>query len=49
MNSKNLLNLTLEQKTKGVWLSGIKGEGKFKRWHTNGKLRVHCFYQDEKK
>jgi hypothetical protein len=41
MNILGLLDLTPEQKEKGVWLSGIEGEGEYKSWHTNGKLNHH--------
>jgi antitoxin component YwqK of YwqJK toxin-antitoxin module len=48
VNARDLLNLTFQQKIKGVWLSGIEGEGEYKKWYENGKLDVHCFYNDRK-
>ena len=30
----------------GLWFSGIKDEGEYKRWHENGELWVYCFYKD---
>jgi hypothetical protein len=48
MNIVDLLNLTLEQKTKGVWLSGIEEEGEFKRWHENDQLSHHYFLKNGK-
>jgi antitoxin component YwqK of YwqJK toxin-antitoxin module len=48
INTLELLDLTLRQKTKGVWLSGVKKEGEYKRWHSNGKLQSHCHYKNGK-
>jgi hypothetical protein len=48
MNSLELLELTLEQKTKGVWLSGIEGEGEYKKWRKDNKLAVHRFFLKRK-
>jgi len=35
-----------ENKTKGIWLSGIEGEGEFVRYHENGNLREHSFWKN---
>ena len=35
-----------ENKTKGIWLSGIEGEGEYLRYHKNGQLRYHEFYKN---
>ena len=31
----------------GVWFSEIEGVGEFKSWYNDGRLSVHCFYNDE--
>jgi antitoxin component YwqK of YwqJK toxin-antitoxin module len=46
MNTLDLINLTPEEKIKGVWFSGIKGEGEYKQWYNNGQLVIHCFYKN---
>ena len=33
-------------KTTGIYFSGIRGEGKFKKWKDNSQLGVHCFYKN---
>lgn len=48
MNTLELLNITHEQKIKGVWFSGKVGHGEYKRWHNNGQLYIHCFYKNNK-
>jgi hypothetical protein len=48
MTSLELLNLSFADKLKGVWLSGVKGEGEFKRWHRNGQLWFHCYFKNDK-
>ena len=35
-----------ENKTKGIWLSGIEGEGEFLRYHENGQLWRHEFFKN---
>ena len=36
-------------KEKGIWFGGIKKDGEYKSWHTNGRLQIHCFYENGKK
>jgi antitoxin component YwqK of YwqJK toxin-antitoxin module len=48
MTSLKLLDLDYEDKLKGVWLSGTRGEGEFKRWYRNGKIWFHCYYKNSK-
>jgi hypothetical protein len=47
MNALELLNLTSEEKTKGIWLYGIEGEDKYRNWYENGQLAIRCFYDDK--
>lgn len=35
-----LFDYILEEKLKGVWVSGVEGNGEFKQWWPNGNLRV---------
>ena len=42
------LRLTLEQKRKGVWFSGIKGEGEHIELHDNDRIYEHSFYKNGK-
>ena len=37
-----------KNKTKGIWLSGIEGEGEFLQYYENGKLWIHTFYKNGK-
>jgi len=30
----------------GLWFSGYRGEGEWKRWYENGQLNIDCFYTD---
>lgn len=46
MSAFEILTLTQEQKVKGVWLSGIKGEGEYKCWWSNGNLFTHSFWEN---
>jgi antitoxin component YwqK of YwqJK toxin-antitoxin module len=48
MKLSELLNLTDEQKEKGVWFSGIAGEGEYKEWYGNGTLFEHSNWKDGK-
>jgi len=38
-----------ENKVKGIWLSGIEGEGEYIRYWENGNLRVHSLYENGEK
>ncbi len=56
MNGNNkyiqVINLFSNPKTTmfgGLWFSGIKREGEYKRWYDNGQLAEHCFYKDDKR
>ena len=40
------LRLPLEEKRKGIWLSGIYGEGECIRYWKNGQIYKHCFYKN---
>lgn len=33
-------------KSKGVFFSGVKDEGEYKGWYSDGQLFTHCFYKD---
>jgi len=36
-------------KAKGIYFSGVNGEGEYKRWwYDNGQLKIHCFYKNDK-
>ena len=48
MNDLDFILNFEENKTKGIWLSGIEGEGTFVRYWDNGNLREHCFWKNEK-
>jgi hypothetical protein len=45
MKSIDLFDLTSEEKTKGIWLYGIEGEGKYRNWYENSQLAIRCFYE----
>lgn len=30
----------------GIWMGKNTGEGEYKEWHSNGRLRKNCFYKD---
>ena len=49
MNDLDFILNFEENKVKGIWLSGIEGEGEFIRYHENGNLRVHSFYENGEK
>jgi len=36
-------------KEKGIWYSGIKGEGKFRQWYKNGQLWAYRIYKNNKR
>ena len=42
------LRLSLEDKVKGVWFSGIEGEGEYIEYWGNGQIYVHSRYKDGK-
>lgn len=48
LSTFEILTLTLDQKVKGVWLSGIKGEEEYKRWHLNGQIYAHLLFKNYK-
>ena len=33
----------------GIWYSGIKGEGKYNYWYSNGQLRLDVEYSNGKR
>ena len=33
-------------KVHGIFFSGVKGEGLYKKWHDNGQLQVHGFFKN---
>lgn len=35
-------------KRKGIWLSGISGDGEFKSWYDNGQLYISTSYKNDK-
>ena len=37
-----------ENKTKGIWLSGIEGEGEYVRYYENGNLKEHSHWKNNK-
>jgi len=37
-----------ENKTKGIWVSGIEGEGVFIRYWKNGNLKEHSHWKNNK-
>ena len=43
------LQLTKEQKVKGVFINGDENNGEYKRWHENGQLYAHYFYKNGKR
>ena len=45
MTPLELLELTIEDKIKGIWF-GEENNSEFKSWYSNGQLYVHCFYKD---
>ena len=32
----------------GIWFSGKKGEGEYKEWYENGKLKAYALYGNGK-
>ena len=48
MKTLDLLKLTDKQKFKGVWLSGIKGEGEYREWYIDGKIKTRSFWKNNK-
>ena len=46
---KDLFTRMKIAKVNGLWFSGYEGEGEFKIWHSNYKLRSHSFYKNSKK
>ena len=40
------LRLPLEDKIKGVWLSGIEGEGEYIECYESGQIWEHSHYKD---
>ncbi len=49
LSTKDLINLTLEQKCQGVWFSGKEGDGEFKMWWWIGQLREHSFWRNSRR
>ncbi len=45
---KQLFNNPQKIMANGLWFSGYKEEGEYKRWWSNGRLFQHCFYKDGK-
>ena len=39
------LRLPLKEKIKGIWLSGVKGEGEYVRCWDNGQIYEHSYYK----
>ncbi len=48
-STKDLINLTPEQKADGVWFSGKPGDGEYKEWWPDGQLRVHSFWRNSRR
>ncbi len=42
---ENLFTNPIETMMKGLWFSGVEGEGKYKEWNINGQLTAHCFFK----
>ena len=47
MTPLELLELTIEDKVKGIWF-GEKYNSEFKRWYSNGQLWIHISYKDDR-
>ena len=47
MTPLELLELTIEDKVKGIWL-GEKCNSEYKRWYSNGQLWVHISYKNDR-
>ena len=45
MNLIEFLRLPLEDKVKGVWFSGVKGEGEYIEYWDNGQIYEHSYYK----
>lgn len=48
MTTLEILNISWEQKLKGIFFSGVEGEGEYKQWYSNGNLQMHYFYKKGK-
>ena len=48
MTTTELLNLTIEQKCKGVFIEGDEINGELKQWDMNGDLIYHAKHKDGK-
>lgn len=46
MTTNKLLNLTLYEKIRGVFICGNKQNGDYKQWYENNQLYIHCFYKN---
>ncbi len=45
---ENLFTDPMKTMMKGLWFSGIEGEGIYKKWYPNGELAIHEFYKQGK-
>lgn len=44
---RNIFENSSKLKKKGIFLSGIKGEGEYKEWYESGKkLYIYCIYKN---
>lgn len=49
MTALELLNITQEQKVKGVWIDLGDGIDEYKIWHRNGHLRANSQWKNGKR
>ncbi len=45
---EDLFTNSMKTMVRGLWFSGVEGEGEYKKWWGNGKLCIHCFYKEDR-